>query len=308
MSGTRPLKIGIQLPEVERVVPWTEMVRMARRAEELGFDSIWVGDHLLYRTPGEPSRGPWEAWSLLAALAAATERVEIGPLVACTAFHNPAVMAKKAATVDEISGGRLILGLGAGWNEAEFNAFGIPFDHRASRFREAFTIIRSLLRDGVANFQGAYYRVNDCELIPRGPRPGGIPLLIGSFGPRVLWAALPHADAWNAWYADFGNEIDAFVALNQRVNDICLAVGHDPRALERTAALLIGLSDARGRLAGSVDERAIAPITGSSDEIARQIQRFVDAGVSHVQLVLDPITIEGIEEVAPVLNHLDRRR
>src|SRR5688500_17161810 len=145
---TRALKIGIQLPEVERTVRWSEQREMAELADRIGLDSIWVGDHLLYRDDGKPTRGPWEAWSLLAALAAVTERVEIGPLVASTSFHAPAMLAKKAATVDEISDGRLILGLGAGWNRPDYDAFGFPYDHRVSRFEEAFTIIRELLAIG----------------------------------------------------------------------------------------------------------------------------------------------------------------
>ena len=120
---------------------------MGLAIEGLGFDSIWVGDHLLYETPEGPV-GPWEAWSLLAALAAVTKRVQLGPLVAATSFHNPAMFARKATTVDEVSGGRLIVGLGAGWNEVEYRAYGFPFDHRASRFEEAFTIILTLLRHG----------------------------------------------------------------------------------------------------------------------------------------------------------------
>ena len=119
---------------------------MAQAAEEAGFDGIYVGDHLLYRGDGRPERGPWEAWTLLAALAAVTERVEPGSLVTCAGFHPPAVLAKMAATVTEISGGRFVLGLGAGWNEAEFRAFGIPFDRRVARFAEAFPIIHGLLR------------------------------------------------------------------------------------------------------------------------------------------------------------------
>src|SRR5215211_2330343 len=153
----RPLKIGFQLPEVEREAPWGELLAMARRGEELGFDSIWVGDHLLYRNPGEPPRGPWEAFSLLAALAAVTSRIELGPLVACTGFRHPAMLAKQAVTVDEISGGRLILGVGSGWHEPEFAAFGGQFDHRVGRFEEAFTILRTLLREGEIDFAGQFY-------------------------------------------------------------------------------------------------------------------------------------------------------
>ena len=136
------MRVGIQLPEVERDVRWPEYLAMARAAEEVGFDSIWIGDHLLY---DDPERGPWEAFTLLSALAAVTERVRLGPLVACAGFHAPGVLAKMAATIDEVSQGRFVLGLGAGWNRREFDAFGIPYDKRVSRFEEAFTIIRGLL-------------------------------------------------------------------------------------------------------------------------------------------------------------------
>src|SRR4051794_490699 len=133
------MRIGVQLPEVEREVRWPEYLAMARAAEEAGFDALYVGDHLLYRAGGgRPERGPWEAWTLLAALAAVTERVDLGPLVACAAFPPPAVLAKMAATLGELSAGRFVLGLGAGWNEDEFRAFGIPYDKRVSRFAEAF--------------------------------------------------------------------------------------------------------------------------------------------------------------------------
>src|SRR5664279_2234644 len=119
---------------------------MARAIEAVGFDAVWVGDHLLYRWDGiAEARGPWECWTMLAAIAAVTSRITLGPLVASTSFHAPAMLAKQAATVDEISGGRLILGLGAGWNETEYAAFGFPFDHRIGRFEEAFTIIRTCL-------------------------------------------------------------------------------------------------------------------------------------------------------------------
>jgi alkanesulfonate monooxygenase SsuD/methylene tetrahydromethanopterin reductase-like flavin-dependent oxidoreductase (luciferase family) len=139
------VRIGVQLPEVEREVRWPELLAMARAAEEVGFDSIWVGDHMLYRDDDRGERGPWDAWTTLAALAASTERVRLGPLVAATAFHPPGLLARMAATIDEVSGGRFVLGLGTGWNEVEFRAFGIPFDYKVSRFEEAFEIVRRLL-------------------------------------------------------------------------------------------------------------------------------------------------------------------
>src|SRR5436190_5892001 len=186
MAANRPLRVGIQMPEVEREVRWPEYVAMARRAEEVGFDSLWLGDHLLYRLADGSSRGPWEVWTMLAGIAAATSRIRLGPLVASTAFHAPAMLAKLAATVDEISGGRLILGLGAGWNETEFAAFGFPFDHRIDRFEEAFTIIRTLLQDGAIDFDGRYFQAREAELLPRPHTPGGPSLMVGSIGPRML--------------------------------------------------------------------------------------------------------------------------
>ena len=153
------------------------------------------------------------------AIAAVTDRIEFGPLVACTAFHNPAILAKQASTIDEISGGRLILGLGAGWNETEFRAFGVPFDHRVDRFEEAFTIIRTLLQDGAIDFDGRFYQARDCELLPRGPRPTGPPLMIGSNGPRMLRIAAPHVQAWNSWFADIGNTPDGVARLRDVVDD-----------------------------------------------------------------------------------------
>ncbi|CAA9578707.1 MAG: hypothetical protein AVDCRST_MAG19-3764 [uncultured Thermomicrobiales bacterium] len=305
-ARTRPLKVGLQLPEVERVAPWKDLATMARTAEQAGFDSLWVGDHLLYRKPGEEPKGPWEAWSLLAALAAITERVELGPLVACTSFHNPAMLAKKADTIEEISGGRLILGLGAGWNEPEYRAFGFPFDRRVSRFEEAFTIVHSLLRDGHVDFAGTFYQARDCELRPRGPRPGGPPLMIGSEGPRMLRIALPHVESWNAWYAWNGNRPEGLARLRETVDAACRDVGRDPATVERTCAILVALPGAQGRPSGDPEDDAAPPLAGSPEELAEALRAYARAGIAHVQLVLDPNTVQSIEAFAPVLGLLDR--
>src|SRR5688500_10525718 len=271
---TRPLKIGIQLPEVERTVRWSEQREMAELAERIGLDSIWVGDHLLYRDDGKPTRGPWEAWSLLAALAAVTTRVELGPLVACTGFRSPFLLAKQAVTVDEISGGRLILGLGAGWHEAEFRAVGTPFDHRVDRFAEAFTIIRALLREGEVDFAGEYYQARDAAIVPRGPRPDGIPLMIGSVGERMLRLTLPHVQSWNCWYDAYGNRPEGLPPLMAKLDAACAAVGRDPATLERTVAVLVQLTGGAGRPSGSVHVRAIPPVTGTAAEIADVLRAF----------------------------------
>jgi probable F420-dependent oxidoreductase len=303
----RPCRVGVQLPEVERFVGWPELRSMARTAEAVGFDSLWVGDHLIYDLPGGVTRGPWEAWTTLAALAAVTERVELGPLVASTSFHAPAMLAKQAATVDAISGGRLLLGLGAGWNEREYRAFGFPYDHRVSRFEEAFTIVRMLLRDGRADFDGTYYTVEDCVLDPGPARPGGPPLILGSVGPRMLRIGLPHADAWNVWWSDYGNTPTGFAALRERVGAAAEAAGRQPGEVAATAAVLVALPGAVGRLMGdSAYDAPVTPVTGSADDVAAHLSAMAAAGASHVQLVVDPITEASLELLAPALALLDQ--
>ena len=279
---------------------------MARTAEGVGFDSLWVGDHLLYDLPGGGARGPWEAWTALAALAAATERVELGPLVASTSFHAPAMLAKQAATVDAISGGRLILGLGAGWNEREYRAFGFPYDHRVSRFEEAFTIIRRLLRGGRVDFDGAYYRVEDCVLDPGPARPGGPPLMLGSVSPRMMRIGLPHVDAWNVWWSDYGNTPGGFAAVRGRVDAAAVQAGRMPGEVTATAAVLVSLPGGTGRLMGDGNNGPIRPVQGSPADISGHLEAMASAGAAHLQLVVDPITMGSIEMLGEVLATLDR--
>jgi probable F420-dependent oxidoreductase len=301
----RPIRVGVQLPEVERVVRWPEYLDMARAAEDTGFDTLWLGDHLLYRYEDGSTRGPWEVWTMLSAIAASTSRIRVGPLVAATAFHAPPMLAKLAATVDEISGGRLILGLGAGWNETEFRAFGFPFDHRISRFEEAFTIVRTLLREGSIDFDGTFFQARDCELLPKPARPGGPPLMVGSVGPRMLELTLPHVEAWNVWYRQSNNTPDGLEPILRQVDEACRAVGRDPATLEKTSALFVRLPGGTGRLT-KYDENDVAPLEGSSREIANGIRAYADLGLAEVQLVVDPITVDSIKALAPVLAELDR--
>lgn len=308
-SPSRPLRVGIQLPEVEREVRWPEVVDMARIAEAIGLDGLWVGDHLLYRFEDGSTRGPWEAWTLMAALATATTRIRIGPLVACLAFHNPAVLAKQADTLDEISGGRFVLGVGAGWNETEFRAFGIPFDRRIARFEEAWTIVATLLREGSIDFQGEFHSARDCELVPRGPTPGGPPLLIGSSGPRMLAITSPAADAWNAWYADTGNRPDGVRPLRSTVDEACVAAGRDPASVARTVAVLVRFPDGTGRVMGDTAERMdVEPLPADPAALADGLRAFAAEGIEEVQLVLDPITRESIAALHAVLRRLDDGR
>jgi alkanesulfonate monooxygenase SsuD/methylene tetrahydromethanopterin reductase-like flavin-dependent oxidoreductase (luciferase family) len=305
---TRPLKVGVQLPEVEWVARWPQLREMARAAEEVGLDSIWVGDHLLYRGDGLPARAPWESWTTLAAIAAVTDRVQLGPLVAATSFHNPALLAKQAATLDEISNGRLILGLGAGWNEVEYRAYGFPFDHRVSRFEESFTIIRTLLADGRCDFHGTYFQLDDCQLLPRGPRHPhgeGPPLMVGSIGERMLSIALPYVQAWNAWFTWFGNHVEGYRPMRDTVDAACRAAGRDPAEVERTVALFVAFPGARGRSLGDLKDAEVTAIAGDPAALAAALRAFAGEGVSHVQLVLDPISADTITALAPALALLD---
>jgi probable F420-dependent oxidoreductase len=304
-SERRPLKIGLFLPLIEDheqqgVTRWPDLLAMAKLAEDVGFDSLWVPDHLIFREEGEPETGVWEAWSILAAVAAATNRVEIGPLVLATSFRNPALLAKMADTVDEISDGRLILGIGAGWHKPEYDAFGFPFDHRYSRFEEALTIIHGLLRHGQIDFTGTYYQARDCELRPRGPRPAGPPILMGTTGDKMLRLTAKYADYWNvSWYSD-PNEVTSFLA---QVDAACAATGRDSATLQRTVGVNVNLPG-HPTTGDSTDQAP--PITGTPEEIAAKLRAYADQGVSHLQIIIGPETVSGVEAFAPVLEALDR--
>ncbi|HEX8941406.1 MAG TPA: LLM class flavin-dependent oxidoreductase [Candidatus Limnocylindrales bacterium] len=293
------LRVGMVVPLDEDPTageppPWDRLAGFARQAEALGLDSLWVPDHLLTRFPGQPTRGEWEAWTVLAALAAVTERVTLGPWVSSTAFRNPGLLAKTAATVDGICGGRLILGIGAGWHQPEFEAFGFPFDHRVGRFAESLEIVHGLLRTGALDFAGRYHRVVDAELRPRGPREGAIPILVGARGRRMLELTARFADAWNAWASwDRGR----FVVPEQAawLDQACREIGRDPASVARTAGVLLAMpGEEPSRMA---PDRRLA---GSPDAIVDALLSAERAGISHVQVWLNPTTAETIEALAAI--------
>lgn len=295
---TRPVRIGVQLPEVEREVGWPEYAAMAIAAEEVGFDSIWIGDHYVYRGDGKRERGPWEAWTMLSALAAITERVRLGPLVASLAFHNPAVLAKKVSTLAEISGGRLDLGVGAGWNRTEFDAFGIPYDRRASRFEEAFEILRRLLGGERVTFEGAFHSVSDAVLLPTSKyRPR---LVTGTEGDRLLRATLPHVDGWNTWFDDIGNSPEGFAARSDHISSIAREVGRDPAEIDRSACVLVSVDP-------SVSERPVNPDFPpvAVTDLLSHLAAMTEAGANEAILVLSPITEGSIRDVGETFAALD---
>jgi alkanesulfonate monooxygenase SsuD/methylene tetrahydromethanopterin reductase-like flavin-dependent oxidoreductase (luciferase family) len=316
-ATSRPLKVGLMLPTNEGwmaggMARWDDLKSMARHAEAVGFDSLWLADHLLFEfgEPGEPPCGMWEAWSILSALAAVTTRVELGSLVICTSFRNPTLLAKMADTLDEISGGRLILGLGAGYHEREYQAFGYPFDHLVGRFEEALRIIHTLLRVGKVDFHGRHYKAVACELRPRGPRDTGPPILVGTpaRSPRMLRLTAQHADYWNGWSI---NQVDdRLVSVRRALDAACVKAGRDPATLQRTVTVLIDLPGSeKSPQAGWVKRyRSLftPPAAGSSEKLASLLRGLGREGVCHAQVWLEPSTVAGIDAFAPVLELLDR--
>ena len=285
------MKVGVIIPSISanstgQPSTYLETRRWALDSEALGFDSIWINDHLLFRFVDRPRSaegwsfpdqlGVWEGWTWMAALAEATERVEIGSWVLSTSFRNPALLAKMAVSLDEVSAGRLILGLGAGWHDPEHVAFGYPLDNRVSRFEEAMQIIAPLLRTGRSTSTGTYYQAPDCVIDPRGPRPAGPPILIGADGPRMLRLTARFADMWNAHYL---GDPARLPEQRQRLDDACGEVGRDPATIETTVGEWITFDD----LAPSPDPKVNA-VTGSVGGLVDMIGRYEELGVGHLQL------------------------
>jgi alkanesulfonate monooxygenase SsuD/methylene tetrahydromethanopterin reductase-like flavin-dependent oxidoreductase (luciferase family) len=302
-SRSRPLTVGLTLlpfeDRADQSHRWSTLLAVAQRAEAVGFDAIWIPDHLIFREEGEEVSGAWEAWSILTGLAVTTSRVALGSFVLCTAWRNPGLIAKMADTVDEMSGGRLILGLGTGWYQPDFDAFGFPFDHRYARFEEAIAIVHGLLRTGHIEFTGTYYRARECELHPRGPRPGGPPILIGATREKMLRLTARYADMWNVDWRNQPNEVAVF---NTRVDAACAEVGRDPATLARTAGVMVNLPGYPEH--PGLDSNS-PPLSGSVDEIAATLRAHAREGIAHVQILLNTTSVAGVEAFAPVLELLD---
>lgn len=313
-----PPRVGLVLPSWDGALDgapprWADVAAMGRRAEELRFASLWLVDHLIYPRadilraaghavpPGAEEESPinaWDCWTLLAALAEATTRVMLGTLVSCAGWRNPVVTAKAAETLDEISAGRFVLGLGAGDAEAEHRHLGVPFVGRVGRFEEAIGIVRTLFAGGTVTHEGSHYRVDGAVLTTRGPRPSGPPLLIGALGtgPRMLRLVAQHADIWNAFLAYGRSQPEALAVPMAAVDAACTREGRDPATLARTATVAVGVLGRRPPLGEG--------IVGTPEEIADALRAFGEAGVAHLQVLLAPNTPAGLEAFAPVLERL----
>ena len=295
------MRIGVTLPLAGGDSPdghtptFEETLAFARQAEAAGLDSVWVFDHLLFRYAGQPDEGIREAWTTLAALAPVVPRVELGALVMCSSFRNPGLMAKMAATLDDLAGGRLILGLGSGWHDAEYEAFGFPTDHRVGRFAEDLEIAARLLRGETVTYEGRWRSVADAALVP--PPARGVPILVAAEGPRMLRLTATWADAWNA--AWFGAADGRLRALLVELDAACRAVDRDPATLRRTVGIRIhepggvsvgasGLGADTDRLAALFDDLAALgiddAIVWSTAKTAAAIDRIADARRWHLGL------------------------
>ena len=295
-----PLTLGLNLPYVEGSMDgatprWADILAMARTAEAIGLDAVWVSDHLGFGDPDGEWHGAWESWTLLSALAAATRRVRLGTYVTAAPLRNPALLAKMAETLDEVSGGRLILGLGAGWNEPEFAAFGVPFAHRFDRFEDALRIVTAMLRTGRADHEGSCAQARGARLQPRGPRPAGLPVMVGAAGPRMLRLTAELADEWNAGMRT-PDELEPLLA---GLDDACAAAGRDPVTLPRSAEALVRTIPAPD---GRPPEHR--ELRGTPEAIAAELRRYADLGISHLQVQLRPNTPAAVEALRPIAEAL----
>jgi len=290
------MKVGVILPvgvvgTAGAVLSYAEIRALALAAEERGLDSIWIYDHLLFQFKDRPRENVWEGWTVLSGLAEATRRVELGTMVLCTAFRNPAVLAKMAVTLDAMSGQRLILGLGAGWHEPEFTMFGLPFDHLAARFEEAVRIIAPLVREGKVDFHGQYSSAIECEMLPAPTRH--IPVLIGANKPRMLRLTAQYADSWNT---GGGGQAENLLPKRAALEAAAAEVGRESASLEITASVNVAFPDL-GVVPADADDPA-KYLGGSVEAIAAGLRGFDEAGVGHVMGWLYPLTAESLARFA----------
>lgn len=281
-------EIGVVLPLTqfgpERVTPrWAEIREVALRLEGAGVDTLWVPDELVWYLEGKPPMGVWDGVSMLGAVAAVTSRATVGAWVLSALHRNPGIIAKTVETLDEISGGRFIFGLGAGhaW-PGQAHAFGLPEDHVFDRFGEALAVIVPLLREGRAEYEGAYHAARGLVQQPQGPRPGRIPLMVGGNGPKAMRHAVRHAEVWSC-YAEEGGTLDEFAPRLAALDAICADEGRDPSSMGRSAGI------------------DVSPLAASADELAKQVRALRDGGFTRVELMVNPGTLEAFEALCPVI-------
>lgn len=287
------MRIGVEVPMTAGDAPamptWQGVREFAQRAEQLGFDSLWVCDHLLSDPGNRPVEGIHEGWTILSALAAATASADLGQLVMCTAFRNPGLLAKMAVTADTISGGRILLGVGAGWYDAEHEAFGFATDHRVSRFEEAVRILDGLLDGETVSLRGRFHNVEGARLLPRPERR--IPLLIAGNGQRMLRITARHADAWNtAWY---GMPDERLHSRLDALDAALAAEDRDPTTIRRT----VGIRVEDPHLVAEHDRDPDA-FHGSVTDLSRLLASYAELGIDDLIVGLTPMSIQSLDGLA----------
>ena len=292
--------------EGQNGLTWPRWQRMAAAVEDLGFAGLYRSDH--YTNSNPPDIESLELWLSLTWLASHTSRIEFGPLVSPVSFRQPTMTARMAGAVDDLSGGRLTLGLGAGWQEREHTNYGwelLDVPERFARFEEGLRIIKHLLQEETPfDFEGVYYQLREAVLRPRPARPGGPPILIGGNGPkRTLPLAARYADEWNAVYISPAR----FAELNGILDGLLAAAGREPASVRRSlmAGCVFGRDAAdaerklaaRNRTAAELRERGIA--AGTGEEIAGHLAAWAEAGVQRIMLQwLDLDDLDGLEALA----------
>jgi alkanesulfonate monooxygenase SsuD/methylene tetrahydromethanopterin reductase-like flavin-dependent oxidoreductase (luciferase family) len=300
----RSFELGLVLPMGDsfvdgKTVRWTEIRDLAIRAEEIGFDTVWTADELLWRPEGGRTQGWWECVAMTGAVAAATSRVNVGTWILSALHRNPGITAKAVETLDEISGGRFVFGLGAGHAGRQGHTFGLPEDRVYARFEEALQIIVPLLRAGRADFEGTFHAARDLEQRPVGPRPGRIPIMIGAKGPKMLRQAALHADVWS-WYVEERSDLSEFGPRLAELESACVEVGRDPATIGRSAGIVVEPTSFSGAA-----EVLGAPIRGSAAEVADGLQAFQAGGFDHLEVILWPPTVAALDAMVPVLELLE---
>lgn len=292
------MKVGVMVPvgnHAGEPQPWRAVLAFARRAEALGLDGLWVPDHALFRFPREPERGAHEAWSVVSALATATTTIPLGTLVLGLRFRHPALLAKMAATTDEISGGRLTLGVGAGWHDPEYEAFGYPLDHRLGRTEEAFALLVRLIREGRATAHGRWVAAADAAILP--PARRDMRILSSARGGRMVDIVTRFADASNiAWV---GRPDDPVLLERMAGLDAaCERHGRDPATLERTVGVSIRYPGATAPGPSGYPDKRIDGDPDDPGPVADGLRAFEVAGYPELMVWLEPMDIAALERLA----------
>jgi alkanesulfonate monooxygenase SsuD/methylene tetrahydromethanopterin reductase-like flavin-dependent oxidoreductase (luciferase family) len=298
-----PFSLGLDMPfgegHMDGATPrWSDLLAMGQTAEQIGFDVLWVSDHTGFVGDDGEWQGCWEAWTVLSALAASTSRVQLGNYVLAIPYRNPALLAKMAETLDEISGGRVILAIGAGWNKPEFDAFDFPYTDRFDRFEDGLRIICSMLRTGRADHDGKVVSAHGAEIRPRGPRPEGLPVMVGASGPRMLRLTAELADAWDGG----SGGLEKSKEMVQKIDDACRAVGRDPQMLSRSLEAVVRTVPTKEAEAPDAKE-----LRGTPEKLAGVLLRYADLRIQHLVITVEPQTLEGVRAFEPVIQAMTAR-